>query len=97
MSQARHQLTLLGLLDNVLSTSNAITLLPSGDVRGVYLVTLRNTRELHVFRDFATLSSELESQLQDGHTLIQIEAVGRYNATTQELTTPRAMFEFTTP
>jgi hypothetical protein len=97
LSQARHTLNLLGLAAGALQTSDAIALLPSGDVRGVYLVTVRGSHEVHVFRDFASLVAELNGQLQAGNKLIQLEAVGRYNATTQELTTPRAMFEFTTP
>src|SRR5262249_18288746 len=97
LSQARHTLNLLGLATGALPASDSIALLPSGDVRGVYLVTSRGTQQLQVFRDFASLVAELNSRLQGGNKLIQLEAVGRYNATTQELTTPRAMFEFTTP
>jgi hypothetical protein len=97
LSQARHFLALLGLPGDSLSSSDSIRLLPSGDIRGVYLVTLSGSDQLQVFRDFATLSTELTNQLQSGHKLIQLDAIGSYNAGTQELTTPRATFEFTTP
>jgi len=97
LSAARHALNLVGLPNDVLGSSTSITLLPSGDVNGIYLVALRSTHEMHVFRDFGTLVTELNSQLQAGNKLVQLDAIGRYNAGTQELTTPRAMFEFTTP
>ncbi len=65
--------------------------------RGIYMVTVRGANEVHLFRDFAGLTPELSDQLAAGNRLVQINAIGRYNATALELTTPRASFEFTTP
>ncbi len=61
------------------------------------MVTVRGANEVHLFRDFAGLTPELSDQLAAGNRLVQINAIGRYNATALELTTPRASFEFTTP
>jgi hypothetical protein len=97
LSDAQHTLALLGIPGDVLGANDQIGLIPSGDVRGVYLVTVRGSGELHVFRDFASLTPELTDQLNAGNRLVRIEAIGRYNATSLELTTPRASFEFTAP
>ena len=53
--------------------------------------------EFHAYRDFASLTEELERQLAAGNLLRRIAAHGRYNAGTQELTAPRAGFEFIAP
>lgn len=97
LSDAQHTLALLGIPSNALGTNDQIGLIPSGDVRGIYLVTVRGSGELHVFRDFASLTPELTDQLNAGNRLVRIDAIGRYNATSFELTTPRASFEFTAP
>ena len=62
-----------------------------------FLAQVRGANEVHLFRDFAGLTPELSDQLAAGNRLVQINAIGRYNATALELTTPRASFEFTTP
>ena len=97
LSDAQHALALLGIPSNALAAHDQIGLIQSGDVRGVYLVTVRGSGELHVFRDFASLTPELTDQLNAGNRLVRIDAIGRYNATSFELTTPRASFEFTAP
>ena len=97
LTDARHTLSLLGIPKDVLGANDQIGLIAPGDVRGIYLVTVRGSHELHLFRDFASLTPELTDQLNAGNRLVQIEAVGRYNATSLELTTPRASFEFTAP
>jgi len=97
LTDARHTLYLLGIPRDALGASDQIGLIPPGNVRGVYVVTVRGSGELHMFRDFASLTPELTDQLAAGHRLVQIEAIGRYNATSLELTTPRASFEFTAP
>jgi hypothetical protein len=74
-----------------------VDLLPPGTVRGTYLVSVRGSGELHLYRDFTTLTGDLSGQLAAGKRLVQIEAIGRYNAGSLELTTPRASFEFTAP
>jgi len=43
------------------------------------------------------LTPELSDQLAAGNRLVQVNAIGRYNAAALELTTPRASFEFITP
>ena len=45
------------------------------------MVTVRGRNEVHVFRDFAALTPELSDQLAAGNRLVQINAIGRYNAT----------------
>ncbi len=97
LSDAQHALALLGIPGNTVGTNDQIGLVPSGDVRGVYFVTVRGSGELHVFRDFASLTPELTDQLNAGNRLIRIDAIGRYNAAALQLTTPRASFEFTAP
>ena len=68
---------------------------PTG--RGIYLVVTRGSREMHLFGDFASLTTERSRQLTAGTLLTQIGASGRYNAAAVELTTPQASCEFTTP
>src|SRR5262249_59073685 len=65
--QARQVLSLLGVPNAALSASNRVVLLPSGDVVGVYVVTVRGSLELRVFRDFAALTAALNDQLTSGH------------------------------
>ena len=97
LTEARHSLNLLGIPRDALGGNDRIALSGPTDVRGIYMVTVRGTNEVHLFRDFAGLTPELSDQLAAGNRLVQINAVGRYNATALELTTPRASFEFITP
>ena len=97
LTDARHSLNLLGIPRDALGDSDHIALSGSTNVRGIYMVTVRGANEVHLFRDFAGLTPELSDQLAAGNRLVQINAIGRYNATALELTTPRASFEFTTP
>lgn len=97
LTDAQHSLALLGNPGDALGANDQIGLVPSGDVRGVYAVTVRGSGELHVFRDFALLTGELTDQINAGNRLVRIDAIGRYNATSLQLTTPRASFEFTAP
>ena len=97
LTEARHSLNLLGIPRDALGGNDRIALTGPTDVRGIYMVTVRGTNEVHLFRDFAGLTPELSDQLAAGNRLVQINAVGRYNATALELTTPRASFEFIAP
>jgi hypothetical protein len=97
LSDARHVLALVGIPRGALDTGDRVDLLPPGTVRGTYLVSVRGSGELHLYRDFTTLTGDLSGQLAAGKRLVQIEAIGRYNAGSLELTTPRASFEFTAP
>ena len=97
LTDARHTLSLLGIPRDALGAADRIGLIAPDNVRGMYMVTVRGTHELHLFRDFASLTPELTDQLSAGHRLVQIEAIGRYNAASLELTTPHASFEFTAP
>lgn len=97
LTDARHALNLLGTPRNALGDSDHVALAAPTDVRGIYMVTLRGTNQVHLFRDFAALTPELSDQLAAGNRLVQISAIGRYNATSLALTTPRASFEFTAP
>ncbi len=97
LTDARHSLNLLGIPGDSLGDNDHIALSGPTDVRGVYMVTVRGANEVHLFRDFAGLTPQLSDQLAAGNRLVQINAIGRYNATALELTTPRASFEFTTP
>ncbi len=94
LTQARRTLLRAGVEDVPSSASNSVVLLSADDVRGVYVVTTRGSAQLRVFRDFAALSSELASRLDAGARLIQIAAIGEFDAGSLELTTPRASFEF---
>jgi len=46
---------------------------------------------------FARLTEELVKQLDAGNLMPRLNAHGRYNSADNELTTPRASFEFKTP
>ncbi len=97
LTDARHTLDLLGIPRDAFGDRDHIALTAPTDVRGIYMVTVRGTNEVHLFRDFAGLTPELTDQLAAGNRLVQINAIGRYNATALALVTPRASFEFTTP
>ncbi len=97
LSDATHALNLFGLPTDVLDKADQVALLPSTDVRGVYLVTVRGSHEIRLFRDFVALTPVLTGQLDAGNRLVGIEAMGRYNAGSLELTVPRASFEFAAP
>jgi hypothetical protein len=62
-----------------------------------YMIAVRGTGEVRLYRDFAKLVQALDDELANGKRLAQIVAAGRYNATTHELTMPRASFEFFAP
>jgi hypothetical protein len=79
------------------NTLDHLALVAPANGHGIYLVVIRGSREVHVFGDFASLTTELTRQLTAGNLLTQIGASGRYNAAAVELTTPQASFEFTTP
>lgn len=97
LSEARHVLKLLGVPHDHVDTLDTIGLIAPGDGRGLYAVAVRGTGEVHLYRDFARLSAELINQLDAGNLMTRIAAHGRYNGGNQELTTPRASFEFKTP
>jgi hypothetical protein len=97
LTDARHSLNLLGIAGDSLGDNDHIALSGPTDARGIYMVTVRGANEVHLFRDFAGLTPALSDQLAAGNRLVQVNAIGRYNATALELTTPRASFEFTTP
>jgi hypothetical protein len=97
LTDARHTLNLLGVPRDALGDGDRIALIGPSDVRGIYMVTVRGANEVHLFRDFAGLTPALANQLDAGNRLVQINAIGRYNASSLELTTPRASFEFTAP
>lgn len=97
LTDARHSLNLLGIPRDALGESDRIALSGPTTTRGIYMVTVRGGNEVHLFRDFAGLTPELSDQLAAGNRLVQINAIGRYNATALGLTTPRASFEFITP
>ncbi len=97
LTDARHTLNLLGIPRDALGDGDHIALSAPTDVRGIYMVTVRGANEVQLFRDFAALTPELSDQLAAGNRLVQINAIGRYNATSLALTTPRASFEFTAP
>ncbi len=89
-----HTLNLLGLPREVLDSADQIALLPSSEVRGVYLLTARGSSDVQMFRDFASLTPALTDQLAAGKRLVRIVAMGRYSADSLELTAPRMSFEF---
>lgn len=97
LADARHSLNLLGIPRGALGGSDHIALSGPTTARGIYMVTVRGGSEVHLFRDFAGLTPELSDQLAAGNRLVQINAIGRYNATALELTSPRASFEFMAP
>jgi hypothetical protein len=97
LTDARHSLNLLGIPGDSLGDNDRVALSGPTDARGIYMVTVRGANEVHLFRDFAGLTPALSDQLAAGNRLVQVNAIGRYNATALELTTPRASFEFTTP
>jgi len=97
LTDARHSLNLLGIPRDALGGSDHIALSGPMTARGIYMVTVRGGNEVHLFRDFAGLTPELSDQLAVGNRLVQINAIGRYNATALELTSPRASFEFIAP
>ncbi len=97
LSAARHVLKQFDMTDAAFDHAPRIALLAPADARGIYLVAVRGAREVHVLRDFASLTSELLRQLSAGNRLTRIGAHGRYNAADEALTTPRASFEFTQP
>lgn len=97
LTDARHALNLLGIPRDAFDDSDRIALTAPTEVRGIYMVTVRGAHEVHLFRDFAALTPELSEQLAAGNLLVQINAIGRYNANSLELTTPRASFEFAAP
>jgi hypothetical protein len=63
----------------------------------LYAVAVRGAGEVHLYRDFARLTEELVKQLDAGNLMTRLNAHGRYNSADNELTTPRASFEFKTP
>jgi hypothetical protein len=97
LTGSRHSLSLLGISRDALGETDRIALSGPTDVRGIYMVTVRGANEVHLFRDFAGLTPELSDQLAAGNRLVQINAIGRYNATAVELAAPRASFEFIAP
>jgi hypothetical protein len=96
LRDARFRLTLFDV-QAAANTQGHLALVAPPTGRGIYLVVLRGSREMHLFGNFASLTTELSRQLTAGNLLTQIGAAGRYNAAAVELTTPQASFEFTTP
>lgn len=96
LSDARYALDVRGVPMAVVGQLDSIALLAPG-APGGYLVVARGTHEIHLYRDFDKLVQALNDQLAGGKRLNQLIAGGRYNATTHELTMPRASFEFSAP
>ena len=65
--------------------------------RGVYAVRVRGAGEIHLYRNFADLVSEVVAQLDEGQLLKHVGAHGRYNDDDQSLTAGRAVFDFIKP
>jgi len=96
LTDANYSLVVRGVPMPVLGQLDSIALLAPNVPEG-YLVSVRGTDEVHLYRDFAKLVQALNDDLSGGRRLAQITAGGRYNATTHELTMPRASFEFIAP
>lgn len=98
LGEARVVLKLRGVSIDINTPIEALALVaPGSDRRGIYAVKVRGTDEIHLYRAFADLVSELTAQLDAGNLLHRIGAHGGYNSTTGELTTGRASFEFGVP
>jgi hypothetical protein len=96
LSNARSLLAVRGVPRPFLGNVESIALEP-GVGRSIYAVAVRGGGEIHLYRDFADLVTELGVQLDAGRRMTRILSRGRYNATTEVLTTPRASFEFIAP
>ena len=97
LSNARYLLEVLGVPRDHLGDLDTISLVPRDDGKGLYAVAVRGAGEVHLYRDFARLTDALVKHLDAGHLMTRIAAHGRYNDADDELTTPRASFEFRTP
>jgi hypothetical protein len=95
LREAREVLSVHGVPLEFLAPLEAILLAAPDIRRGIYAVKVRGSGEIHIYRDFADLASELQRQLNAGASLRHIGAHGRYNAGSNELTSIRAGFVFT--
>jgi hypothetical protein len=96
LSQARHLLAVRGVAIDGTGGLESIALAAPA-LPGSYLVGVRGSRELRLYRRFDVLVAALSDQLDEGYALNRILAFGRYNRDTQTLTTPRASFELIAP
>ncbi len=93
LTDARHQLRGRGEQES----ADRIALIATADSHGIYTTVVRGSRDVKVYRDFAELSRALSKRIDASYRVVEIGAIGRYNASTLELTTPRASFEFAAP
>ncbi len=96
LSGARYWLAVRGVPQALLRDGDSIALEPT-PTAGIYGVVVRGQREIHLYRDFGGLVSELTRQLDAGRRMTLIHAHGRYNVPNAVMTTPRAKFEFVAP
>jgi len=97
LSEARSVLKIAGTPVGFGNPLEDLALVAPDSGRGAYAVRVRGAGELHLYRSFADLVSELNAQLDAGNVLHRIGAHGRYNSGTEELTTGRASFVFGPP
>ena len=94
LSEARRLLSVRGVPSAFIDVLEEVALLAPDSGQGVYAVKVRGTDELWVYRSFNDLVDELISQLDTGRLLHRINAQGKYNINSAELTTGRAGFVF---
>ncbi len=94
LSEARRSLSVRGVPRAFIDELQEVALLAPDSGQGVYAVKVRGIDELWVYRSFNDLVDELISQLDAGRLLHRINAQGKYNISSAELTTGRAGFVF---
>lgn len=96
LSAARQSLKLRGVPRDYLAALDEVALTAPDSGNGVYAVRVRGAGEIHLYRGFADLVDALVAELEQGRILHRITAQGRYNSSSNELTTGRAGFVFST-
>ncbi len=94
LSASRELFRLRGVPHSAIDLMDSAILLPAESGEGLYAVKVRGSGELHLFRDFASLVTELNAQLDAGSTLYRASAQVSYNFENMNFVTPRASFVF---
>lgn len=94
LADARTLLWLRGVPLDAVNPLAALTLTAPADGRGLYAVSVRRSGEIHLYRRFEDLASAVLEQLQTGHRLRRVDALGSYNAAPDELVSHRAALVF---
>lgn len=97
LSAARKSLKVRGIPAGFFDDLETVAFIATDDGAGVYGIRVRGEANVTLYSTFEDLTEGLLAQLEAGNLLHRIDATGKYNIDSGELTAGRASFVFTTP